>query len=348
MILLLSSQVLLSLTLLVSGLAKLPDRTATADAMVSLRLPAPRLHRAAATALPVAEIVLALAVWILVPWLQTVLAVGVLLLMLAYLAIIGRALTFDEPVTCSCFGTLGSPTVTGTTLARNVLLSGLAVLAVASAASGTTALALRTQPLPLLSLVLSLVIAAVLAGLTLGVSRRAEAAGEGAAAASAPDRAADPAAADEMLDYERSATPFGMLRTAGQEPITLSTLTRNKAALLIWLQPGCGPCERVLSAVPGWVDRIGGVVTVRTLFRMPPEELPESVRERAGDTAAHDIDRNLMQVFQARHSPAAVLLGADGMLAGGPVRGGNDVVRFVEEIIEQLDEARETGELPVA
>lgn len=355
MTVLLAAQVLISLTLLVSGLAKLPDRTATADAMLSLRLPARSLHPAAATALPVAEIVLSLAVWIPIPALQGVLAAVTLLLMLAYLVIIARALTFGEAVTCSCFGTLGSPTVSRTTLGRNVLLVVLAALALGSAASGTTAQALRVEAPSALALLLALALAVLLTALTLGGSRRPaaedDAAPDQAADTGAPpvaDLPADAAAMDAELDYQRSSTPYGMLRMAGQEPITLRTLTRERAALLIWVQPGCGPCERVLSSVPGWLEEIGDVITIRTLFRVPPEELPASVLERAGATAAQDIDRNLMDVFRARHSPSAVLLGADGMLAGGPVRGGNDVIRFVQEIVDQLAEARETGDLPTA
>ena len=54
-------------------------------------------------------------------------------------------------------------------------------------------------------------------------------------------------------------------------------------------------------------------------------------------------------------TPAAVLLGTDGMLAGGPVQGEDDVRAFVAEVAEHLSEALEDrgpegsatpGELP--
>ncbi|WP_270408249.1 hypothetical protein [Brachybacterium paraconglomeratum] len=44
-------------------------------------------------------------------------------------------------------------------------------------------------------------------------------------------------------------------------------------------------------------------------------------------------------------APSAVLLGADGQLAGGPVNGGSAVIEFVREIREQLAEAQAGGEL---
>ena len=38
-------------------------------------------------------------------------------------------------------------------------------------------------------------------------------------------------------------------------------------------------------------------------------------------------------------SPVAVLLGADGLLAGGPVHGVAEIEQFVADIAEQLGEA---------
>mgnify|MGYP006964495424 CR=1 FL=1 len=46
--------------------------------------------------------------------------------------------------------------------------------------------------------------------------------------------------------------------------------------------------------------------------------------------AAQSVARGL-----AASAPSAVLLGADGQLAGGPVNGGNAVIEFVQEICEQ-------------
>lgn len=341
---LLIAPLLLSFTFLVSGAAKLRGRRATADAMVSLRLPLHGLHAAAAAALPMAEIVLAAALWIPVGAVAIPAAVLASLLSIAYLAIIGRALGFEETVECSCFGTLGSPTVSRATLGRDIILVLLSLTTVVLAATGEIETSVLREPETVAVLAIAVAVAVVLTALTLGVSRRDDAAAAPRSSAESP--AADGFAADgdpgdeaEELDYLRSDTPFGMLREAGKEPITLSTLTRERAALLLWVSPGCGPCERVMSEVAAWTEQLGTVVAIRTLFKQAPEDLPQGVLDRVGDTAAQDIDRNLTQAFNARHSPSAVLLGADGMLAGGPVRGAQDVFIFVEEILEQLRDA---------
>ena len=121
--------VTLAAVLLVSGAAKLRDRRATRDAFDALRVPAWVPADITARALPWAEIVLAVALLALPsPW-SPAAAVAVLLVMLSYTAVIARALTFDEPVTCSCFGSIGRHDVDRLTLARNILLTLLAAAA---------------------------------------------------------------------------------------------------------------------------------------------------------------------------------------------------------------------------
>lgn len=353
-ILLLTAQLLVSLTLLISGAAKLGDRRGTQDAMVSLRLPLPRAHATAALLLPGAEIALALGICLPVPLVPLAFSVLIVVLLVLYWAIIARALRFEESVSCSCFGTLGSPTVSRTTLVRNTLLLALGALTVIGTARSLPAHAAADASGLLVQLVLAVLLTGVLTLLTLrGTSRRSET-GPGTATVgdrpSAHERsdAEDPrtgSADDADLDYERTPTPFGMLQRSGEEPVSLASLTAERAALLIWVRPGCGPCERVLNAVGPWRAALEETVSVRTLVRADPAGLAPSVRERAGDSLARDIEGNLAISLRAGSSPAAVLLGADGLLAGGPVAGAEGVTAFVEEIIEQIGQARERGEL---
>src|SRR5699024_11508016 len=95
----------------------------TEQASSTLRLPLRPLHRTFASVLPVAEILLALMLWIPSVPLQTAVAAATALLMITYLVIIARALTFEEAVECSCFGTIASPTISRLTLGRNILLT---------------------------------------------------------------------------------------------------------------------------------------------------------------------------------------------------------------------------------
>ncbi len=341
--LLLVAPILLSLTLLVSGLAKLGSRRGTEEAMTSLRLPLRGLHRPLASALPVLEILLALALWVPSVLVQVVVAVVVALLMLAYLVIIARALTWDEQVECSCFGSFASPTVSAATLGRNLVLTLLGLLTVAAAASGAMTQALVRTPLDLTGLGAAVLLSVVLAVLTLGGTAPAGA----AAAPTSAGADAAPEGEEEMLDYERTPIPGAVLQRPDGGLITLDQLTAQQAALLVFVTEGCGPCERVLDQLPGWIADLSPVIQVTAVFSRPLDQLRERTEQRVGEHALHDLRFIARTALGASGAPSAVLLGADGLLAGGPVRGGSGVIEFVEEIQEQLRIARQEGELPV-
>lgn len=340
---LVAAPLLLALTLIASGASKVGQRRSLEEAMVSLRVPFRPAHRTAAAILPGAEIVLALVLFS--PWrvLAVASAVLALALMLTYLLIIARALTFEEAVECSCFGSFASPTVTRATLWRNILLSLLAVVAVIAAATGVTSLAVTTQAWLVLGWGAALAVGVVLTVLVLGGVDRPSA---GIAVSPAASGAGDTADDEDLLDYERQAIPFGAIQTEDGQIRTLSELASSRAVLLLIVSQGCGSCVRVLEQLPVWREQLESVVAVHTVFTQSMDRLSDTVRQQAGPNIGHDVDRNLRRVFEVRGTPAAVLLGADGYLAGGPVSGGGDVIEFVGEIIEQLALAKATGELP--
>lgn len=346
MAVLLAAPILLTLTLLVSGLAKLGAREGTQDAMRSLRLPLPTMHASVASVLPVMEIALALALWIPVPPLQVLFAGLAALLMVAYLMIIARALTFEEEVHCSCFGTLASPTVSRTTLVRNVLLSVLGVLTVVAAGSGAMTTVLVQAPLLLIELGVALVVAIALTAVTIGGSTAEPSPTAGPAPADADAEAEADGDEDELLDYERLPTPAGVLQRPGGRLITLSQLSAQRAALLIFVSEGCGPCERVLDHAEEWIGELESMLQVRFVFSRPLDQLRERTTDRVEGHALHDLQFTARSALGSRTAPAAVLLGADGLLAGGPVDGGSAVIDFVEEIRTELQSAQEQGGLP--
>lgn len=340
MAVLLSAPILLSITLLISGLAKLGAREGTQDAMRSLRLPLPTTHASVASVLPVMEIFLALALWIPVPPLQVLLAGLVTALMFTYLVIIARALTFEEQVHCSCFGTLASPTVSRTTLVRNVILNVLGLLTVVAAASGAMTTLLVQAPMGLIGLGIALLIAIALTAATIGGS----VAETDADAPTAPAPAAADPDEDELLDYERSPIPAAVLQQPGGRLITLTQLTAQRAALLVFVTEGCGPCERVLDHAEEWIGELEQTLQVRFVFSRPLDQLRERTTDRVEGHALHDLQFTARTALGGTSAPSAVLLGADGQLAGGPVNGGSAVIEFVQEIREQLAEAGVGGE----
>ena len=107
-------------------------------------------------------------------------------------------------------------------------------------------------------------------------------------------------------------------------------------------------------AIQRVVDRTAPQAVVErreTYRRLMPEVdvrllLTEPVTSRWTETdepqSLHDEDDYVGESLGYRGTPSAVLLGADGLLAGGPVTGDRAVDSFVDDVYESLH-----GERPV-
>ena len=320
----------LAVVLLTSGIAKLRDPVATRDAFDALRVPPVVPRDAAATALPWLEV--ALGVLLLVApsgWLVPV-AVAVVLLMLAYTAVIARALGFDEPVTCSCFGSIGRHDVDRTTLARNVLLTALsAVLAWSALEGGSTPGAVADLDAAAWWALAATAAAVAVAVLVTG--------GTGASSARVPE--------EELLDYERQPIPYGVLTMPDGHTATLAELAATQARLLVALSPGCGPCVRTAERLDAWAAQLAPAVGVLAVY--PDVSSAMTAPQHAPELSASEPDLNIRRLFSISSTPAAVLLGADGYLAGGPVVGEDVVAEFVDDVLDALGEQPDPVE-PIA
>ena len=316
--------VLVTLVLALSGLLKARNSQASRDAFVSLRLPSSLTDSPAPTLLPWAELLLALGILVLPGWPGVGATVTALVLFCCYLLVIGRALRFDEPVTCGCFGKLGLGTVSRVTLARNLLLVLLAALAVQQAWPGESLITqlgdLSTRDWGWLG---GAVVVGVLAGLVVHGNGSQEQPAE--------------APVDEDGEYLRQPIPFGQLRQPGGQLVSLRVMAEQQAVLLVFVNLTCGTCLRVLHALPDFA-RENPEVSTRAVFQQSAA-IDESGLD-VGVPFLVDPDGSVAQVF-AVGSPGAVLLGSDGLLAGGPIRGELEVLEFLDDIAGQLAEVYE-------
>jgi thiol-disulfide isomerase/thioredoxin len=249
-------------------------------------------------------------------WLAPVAVVSALL-MLTYTVLVARTLGFDEPVGCSCFGRLGRHDVDRATVARNVLLTVLATALVwwaAEGGSGPSAFAALDGGgwWALLAAAAAAAVAVLVVG---GTSAGSTSPGE------------------ELLDYERRPTPYGALTLHHGRTSTLVELSTTQARLLVVLNPSCGPCVRTAERLDDWAARLAPAVGVVAVH--PDEATALAATEHARELAAWEPELNVRRVFSVA-APAAILLGADGFLAGGPVAGEDDVAAFVEDVLTEL------------
>lgn len=317
-----------AVVLLVSGVAKVRHPTETGDAFRSLRVPAPGW---APRALPRVEIVLGAALLVVPGSALLVPAVLVAGLFTLYTVVIARALRFEEPVRCSCFGALGAHQVSVRTLVRNLALVAAGVLTIVAALREVSVPSAMTALTGAQWAWLALAgLAALVSTLSLG----------GVAGDEAPGRA-DTADDDE---YIRLPIPLGQGRTHDDRLVTLDDLARQRPALLISVDPGCGPCARVIPQLLAWKQQFGASLDLRALYP-PAPGLVEDLAPETTDLALYDTEHNITRVLRMGGYPSAILLGADGLIAGGPVTGEHDVVEFVDDVRAALSEA---DLLPVA
>ncbi|HET9022420.1 MAG TPA: MauE/DoxX family redox-associated membrane protein [Ornithinibacter sp.] len=322
-----------AVVLLVSGVAKLQAPSSVEVAFTSMRVPQALDTPLVRRAVPWLEV--ALGVWLLLATGTplAVVAVLTLLLFVAYLALVVVAVRAPEPADCGCFGAIGDSRVTRVTVWRNALLVVAALLAVAAGLRGVGLLpAVLEEP----STWGWLATAALAVGIAVLVTHRSE-------------RTADPSATsephlDDAGEYVRRPIPLAVVQTEEKDLVLLKGVTQRAAHLLVFLSPHCGPCGRINPLVPGWGEELAPVV-VKAVLAANPSIVDESFPHLRGH--AWFDPWGVARGEFGKGYPGAVLIGADGYLAGGPVSGEQDVMDLVAAIGEQLAEAREAEELSV-
>lgn len=314
--------------LVVSGVLKLRTPSEVDHAFESLRVPRPLAGATVRRSVPWAEVALGVALLVTTgPGLVLAGALA-LVLFLAYLALVARALRGPEPADCGCFGALGDSRVTSVTVLRNVLLVVVAALTVLGGALGGGVRGALTDASPL-AWVLT---AALAAGVAVAVTWRSA-----PAAGTTGTTSDDGGHADD--GYDRTPVPEVQVLTAAGRLVVVGEEARAAAQLLVFLRPGCGPCGRLGPLVTGWNEALAPV-TVRAVVVGDPRTL-ERLPYLDGTTWFDPHGVTLRRLVGT--APSAVLVGADGFLAGGPVHGEAEVTAFVAEVRAHLDEALAGG-----
>jgi hypothetical protein len=320
--------VILACVLVLSAVGKLRSPSASAEAFRDLRVPAPLSGRLVIEALPYVELVLAAGLVAVGGRVGSLVAVAALLLFAAYLLLVTRALGFDEDVDCACFGAFAPGRITARTVLRNVWLVVVGAAAVgASLQGGSVAGRVADGRAPWWWLVGSLAAAATVA-LVVGPV--------GGTDGAVPQPYAN--TADEG-DYVRARTPALPVQLGDGSTTTLRTLSAERPQLLVHVSEICGSCMEIIEAVPGWRERLPAVEIRLVVGAAPGVSGLTSKRE---PLSVHDPQGLVAETFDMRATPSAVLLGADGLLAGGPVVGSYAVPELVEDIVRELTGAPAT------
>lgn len=349
----------LALLLLASGVAKLLTRTTNESVLNVMALPAMVNTRAVRTALPWVEILLALSLVLssgIVLWAATAATV---VLFAAFTVFVSVGVRQGDPASCGCFGSLSRAPMSRRTIVRNLVFVALATLAFIATSTGSYPG--PALPLPWWAVVAAavpLVVIAVIVWAERGAlspqGSRADrpstiaplpehVSSRGATSPPNTGQVVDPAATthprEETVaadDDVRPPIPFVWAVDSRGRRVSVRIMAHTRARALFYVGPECDPSRTITGRLQNIPDAVGPV-TIHTVVSHEGflRALPESLRANA----LVDADRSLADSFGMVSTPWAVVLGADGLLAGGPEAGGADVHQLLDELLERFDAA---------
>jgi hypothetical protein len=340
---------------LLSGVAKLGDVSDGVRGLRELQVPDVLVRDWVARAHPIAEIVIALGLLVLpTPW-RAVAAVAAVGLMAAYTVLVIAAVRRAREVQCNCFGRR-SEVINRRTAVRNLALLALALLALIDC---------REPSAPILRVFSGLdpLVWSAIIAVTAGVAWLI---GRGYAATPAPivaptqpvrferdvDGDVDRDVDHDFDDDARLPIPDRTLTKADGTTTTLTELVAHRAAVLLFLEPTCGSCARLLEEMPGWRAMMPEITIAAVRVRFAADEgFGHGHGHGQTDEAAfapgaepfptrpggYWTDSGVISAFGVTgFTPWGVLLGADGLIAGGPEVGYPRVRAFLVEVLTHL------------
>lgn len=322
---------ILVVTLTASGIAKAKDPSSTVEGILNLGLDSVAPLKLTPAVLPWAELVLAAGLLLAPGPLFPVFAIASCALMVFYLVVIARALATGRTEGCNCFGKKSAAPVSRYTLIRNIALTIAGILTVVASFVGGKALVYELVGLNGSGWLWA--VGAGLIALTLWAIQRGESLAE-----PAPDipEVVLPSAADESEDYVRVPIPYASIYTTDGRVTTLRDMSRVQARVLFFASPTCGSCTPILKTIPRWqklLPQLGLHPVFSSEEKIRQAHKLEKLDE--GVEALVDPKHAAMHNF-GRGTPMAVILGSDGMLAGGPVAGTSDVKQLMDDLLVEF------------
>lgn len=343
---LLISRLFLALVFGVAGITKAADKAGSRRAIIDFGVPE-RFAPLIAWCLPLVEILVALA---LVPlgtaWWG---AAGALALLLIFTAGIGVNLARGQSPDCRCFGQIHSEPVSWLTFGRNLLLAAVAGFVVVQGKDNTGLSALNwlndLKTAELIILILGIFITGLLAWICVFLSRvlkqQAEVLGgiESLRAALSEDGEILPVQykeatlPEEGLPVGAKAPKFSLATVDGDELSLDDLLEHGKYVLLLFAGPNCWGCKVLLPMVRAWERDYSDRLTICILSNGNLRESQDKMTRYEVSYLLVDENSKVADEYQAKWTPAAVLIHPDGRIASQNTYGDDPIREMVRDLI---------------
>jgi len=344
-----TGRLLLATVFVVSAVGKLSNRKETRQALIDFQLPV-RLAAPTAFALPVAELVIAIALILTVSGWWGALAAFVLLIVAT--AGIGINLAYGRRPVCHCFGQLDSRPIGWKTLVRNAVFVGFAGLILLQ---GWTASPLeRTSIQAMLDRNVETTLFAAIGLILMGTLcsggwlihrlQRRVASLENKLAAIALAPGIGTLAAGLAIGVR---APDFRLTGLDGEPVTLDHLrSARKPVVLVFTEIECVPCTQLLPTLGYWQRQHAAHLTIVNISR-------GSLEANRAKSAAYGVSsvlaptgREILHAYRALVTPSAVSIRPDGAIGSTLALGEGAIGALLEETLNGLRDGQPPETFP--
>jgi thiol-disulfide isomerase/thioredoxin len=353
--LLLVAQLFLSCVFFVAAAAKLADSPGSRQMIADFGVPS-FLVGSFATALPIAEFAVGLALlFARTAWIAAI-AAALLLLMFAA-AVIGNLARGRTPA-CNCFGQIQRAPIGPLTVAR---IAALGLLAGFTVWIGSTTLSpgvlVRIYDLAAPH---ALIVAGGIALLLLGgeavllvqllqqqgrLLLRLEAIESKFVAA--PADSAMPSAVAQLagLPIGSDAPDFSLPAIDGDRFGLGSLIARGKPIFLVFSNPNCGPCRALLPEIGGWQSNHAAQLTIVIIGEGSEVDNRAEVAVIGGSIPVWLLQhaREVAEAYGAFGTPTAVLVRTDGTIGSGLAQGADAIRAIFDQALGELQSVATSG-----
>lgn len=328
------ARLVLAAVFALAGVAKLADVAGSRRAARDFGVPA-ALAAAVGTLLPVAEIAIAVALISTASAASG--AVAALSLLAIFVAVVTRLLVRGEEPDCHCFGKLGSSAVGWSTLARSLALAALAGVVVFGGPGGSlTGWVARVGSGELAALaggVLLVVVIAAQASFSYQLLRQN---GRLLGRVDALEATLGAPGWEAVgLPVGASAPGFSVSDLAG-ETVSLDWLRgRGRSVMLVFSNPGCGPCQALMGELGHWQRQHADRLTIALISQgSASQHQVQSAEHGLRDVLLQDA-RMVADSYHAFATPSAQLVSTAGEIASPLAQGAEEIRTLLARHLDQ-------------
>ena len=237
-------------------------------------------------------------------------AAGSLLLLALFVVGLTRVLHRGEAPDCHCFGQLHSKPASWTTVARNLVLAlPAAYVALTGPGPSLTSWATGTNATDLWLIATSTLaaLATTTSALLWRENRRL--------------RSTDGRAATAPRQIGALAPQFSLPSAAGGVVSLQDLLADERACVLTFVSPGCGPCAALLPELARWHDTVTERLALTLVAPVQAMQAEALAREHALTDVLIDEQATVMHAYGVWGTPSAILVASDGTVRSAPVAG---------------------------